>query len=133
MTIWNFTQHKATPEQVKAGVKDLPEDIRAKVVELLTFDELPDPLEVRCRAMDIALIAFNMGAKEVMIGGAPFLMPDLDSRLHTLGINPLYAFSKRECIEETLPDGSVRKTQVFRHLGFVGRMMLTESTVVIKK
>ena len=46
-------------------------------------------------------------------------MPPLEKALRGLGIRPLYAFSVRESVEETLPDGSVRKVAVFRHKGFV--------------
>lgn len=59
------------------------------------------------------------GAESAMIGGAPFLMAPLEGALRTRGVIPLYAFSVRESVEEALPDGSVRKTQVFRHAGFV--------------
>lgn len=30
-----------------------------------------------------------------------------------------YAFSRRESVETQLPDGSVKKSSVFRHIGFV--------------
>ena len=35
-------------------------------------------------------------------------------------IPTLFAFSRRESVEETQADGSVRKTVLFRHVGFVG-------------
>jgi len=38
--IINLTQHKATPEQVKAGVFDLHID-RHRFTRLLTFDKIP--------------------------------------------------------------------------------------------
>jgi hypothetical protein len=55
-----------------------------------------------------------------MIGGAPYLMAPLEVALRAHGITPLYAFSVRESVEQTQPDGSVRKIAVFRHGGFVG-------------
>lgn len=55
-----------------------------------------------------------------MIGGAPYFMAPLETALEWRGIIPLYAFSKRECHEKRNPDGSVSKTMVFRHEGFVG-------------
>lgn len=54
-----------------------------------------------------------------MIGGAPFLMPVLDKALRNYGHRPIYAFSKRESVEKTNPDGTVVKTSVFKHAGFV--------------
>ena len=53
-----------------------------------------------------------------MIGGAPYLMERLAKRLREFEITPLYALTERVSVEETLPDGSVRKTAVFEHLGF---------------
>lgn len=139
MGIMNLTQHKSTPEQRAAGVFDLEEDVHAEVRELLTFDALPTREEIEDRAADIALIAAHFSAPEdrandnyelpagdsggfalqAMIGGAPFLMAALEAALLDQGIRPVYAFSRRESAEETQPDGTVRKTAVFRHAGFV--------------
>jgi len=45
-------------------------------------------------------------------------MPYLTDALRVRGIVPLYAFSRRESIEEKTDDGT-RKISVFRHLGFI--------------
>ena len=58
-----------------------------------------------------------------MIGGAPFLMSPLESALLNNGIEPVYAFSTRESVEKKLPDGSVQKTNIFKHKGFVPPIM----------
>ena len=42
-----------------------------------------------------------------------------DDGTTSLPIIPLYAFSRRESVEEWQPDGSVRKINIFRHDGFV--------------
>ena len=138
----NLTQHEATPEQQDADVVDLPAESRQELIGLLTFDSLPNAGEVAERAEAIAAMAqkfvgggqcaasqaADLGACEecphgcvrrVMIGGASFLMGSLERALLPQGIEPLYAFSARESVEETLADGSVRKTAVFRHRGFV--------------
>lgn len=72
------------------------------------------------RAELIARIAAESGCKEAMIGGAPFFMSTLESALKSAGITPVYAFSVRDSVEK--PDGNcgVTKTNVFRHVGFVG-------------
>ena len=137
----NLTQHKATPEQVEAGVVELRSDLKEKLVEALTFDELPSRREVEKRAelvddivaaqvlnKDIegiteedvkeAEVFCNMNNISFMIGGAPFLMHHLVYRLNYFG-SVLFAFSKRESVEEALEDGSVVKRSVFRHIGFV--------------
>jgi len=46
-------------------------------------------------------------------------MGSLIAAIEGWGLDPVFAFSRRETREETLPDGSVRKTSVFRHAGFV--------------
>lgn len=115
----NLTQHAATPDQVAAGVVDLEGMDAAALRRLLTFRDLPDREDVLAAAEAIAAIAKAHGASAAMIGGAPFLMGPLEIELKLAGITPLYAFSRRESVDETLPDGSVRKTAVFRHEGFV--------------
>lgn len=125
--IINLTQHVATPEQVAAGVVDLSPEKRKELAKLLTFDSLPFKGEVEARAKAIAAFAVQalteLGLRRVgapaMIGGAPFLMVHLHHHLAEKRVKPLYAFSVRESVEETLPDGSVRKTAVFKHGGFV--------------
>lgn len=119
--IINLTQHKAAPDQSAAGVVDLEEPYRTKLKELLTFDVLPTASEIYTIASMIALMANKRmpDVKNAMIGGAPFLMSSLEFALNTYGIDPLYAFSVRESVQETMPDGSIEKTTVFRHIGFV--------------
>ena len=53
-----------------------------------------------------------------MVGGFPPLVEELVRQLRRLGHEPMYALSDRVSVEETLEDGSIRKTQVFKHLGF---------------
>lgn len=112
----NLTQHNATPEQECAPRSG--EEAR-EIKELLTFEEIPDVAEITRRAIAFAEIAVVGGAAEAMIGGAPYLILALDPALRMRGIQPIYAFSTRESVEETLADGSVRKVARFRHLGFV--------------
>lgn len=135
--ILNLTQHDPTPEQLLAGVTcgDVTDDSVLEFRKLLTFDTLPTLAEVRERARQIAQYAgktstlvdyggdsgyvVNERFQFAMIGGAPFLMAPLEEELRKVGITPLYAFSTRESVEQVMPDGSVRKTAVFRHQGFI--------------
>lgn len=125
MSIINLTQHKATFSQQSVGVVDLC-DAEGKpdpeLVSLLNFDTLPSAEEVIQRAEALAQLASDCFATAAMIGGAPYLMAPLEAALRAKGIRPLYAFSERTSVEETLPDGSVRKTAVFIHKGFVGEV-----------
>jgi len=115
----NLTQHPATPEQLEAGVRDLPPAARERLMALLTFDAPPTDREIITRAWRIAELADGRPDRTAMIGGVPFLMSSLEAALEDVGIGTFYAFSRRESVEELQPDGSVRKVGVFRHAGFV--------------
>lgn len=115
--IINLTQHAASAEQIEAGVVE-PADKRA-VSALLTFDSCPNRDEIARRAGELAAMAASGGFPAAMIGGAPYLMGPLESALRGAGVTPLYSFSTRESVEQTQPDGSVRKVAVFRHTGWV--------------
>ena len=119
MRILNLTQHQATPEQVEAGVFEPLQEMKKTIQNLLTLHDLPTKEEIERTAQALAWLADATGAEAAMIGGAPFLMSRLEERLNVLNIAPLYAFSQRESVEETQEDGSIRKVNVFRHLGFV--------------
>lgn len=117
--ILNLTQHPASQEQASAGVQDLPGGLAAWLRRLLTFEEIPSALDLERRAASVTAIAAKQEARAAMIGGAPFFMAPLQAALRERGIKPLFAFSRRESREETLPDGSTKKVAMFRHLGFV--------------
>ena len=119
--ILNLTQHNPTPEQVAAGVEDHPYHMTVEAIrKLLTFEDLPSSSLVTERARELAVLAYEASAETVLIGGAPFLMAPLERELNALGIDVLYAFSRRESLDIELKGGGVRKTSVFRHVGFVG-------------
>jgi hypothetical protein len=115
--IVNLTQHPGTPEQ---GVTDLTGEAKERLVELLTFEEIPSRVDIIDRAYGIATLGAVMPrADAAMIGGAPYLMAPLEAALRLWGIKPLYAFSLRESVEEIAADGTVKKTAVFKHKGFI--------------
>jgi len=114
--IINLTQHLGTPEQ---GVTDLTGDARKRLISLLTFDVMPTHADIISRARAIAELAAMAKAKEVMIGGAPYLMAPLEAALMGRGIHSFYAFTLRESVEEIAADGAVKKTAIFRHKGFI--------------
>lgn len=122
MKIINLTQHIATSEQIHAGVKDPVDPIKNSIQGHLTFNTLPTMFRIRGTARAIAEIAASYKKSHdihhAMIGGAPYLMAALEQELLLVGVEPLYAFSVRESVE-VIEDGYVRKTNVFRHLGFV--------------
>lgn len=136
--VLNLTQHKATPEQLGAGVVDLLEWEQAEVARLLTFDTLPTREELKARANELAefareallvrepLAVQNQMMNEVvdaglgvnfgyvLIGGAGFFMPFLERALEQNQVGVRHAFSVRESVQETLPNGTVRKINIHR-------------------
>jgi hypothetical protein len=123
MKIVNMTQHAPTPEQETAGVFQSPLWDLMKV--LMTFDTLPNVADVVFRARSLTQIAADSGATHAMIGGAPYLMAPLEFHLKEVGIIPLYAYSERVSVEQIQPDGSVRKTNTFKHGGFYSPILPT--------
>lgn len=118
-TILNLTQHVATAEQVEVGVVELAD--KKTLQKLITFEEIPTTAELEIRAFGVACIALSDPGftGTVMIGGAPFFMTPLEHALRVRKIRTLYAFSKRESVDQVQADGSTKKTQVFRHAGFI--------------
>lgn len=119
--ILNLTQHTATSEQIKAGVVNLGEFDHNIIKEMMTFDALPTKSVIDTAAVFLADTArqFCTVGDEVMIGGAPFLMAALEDALKKEGLKPVYAFSRRVSEDVVNPDGTVTKTTVFKHEGFV--------------
>lgn len=119
--ILNLTQHVATPEQIKAGVFEPSAEDKLIIQNILTFDELPTREEIseRARWLSEMAVHYCYPNGKAMIGGAPYLMSLLEDYLKHESVVPVYAFSKRESVDQVQPDESVRKVAVFRHCGFV--------------
>ena len=134
--IINLTQHKMTGDQyqyndikLKELISEIPEeqaDYENELKTLLNFHELPTRDTINLRVMQITTFALNYfmqgdieNNRYALIGGAPYLTAPLAEALKKVGITPLYAFSKRESVETTQPDGSVVKTSVFKHAGYI--------------
>lgn len=127
--IINLTQHPASADQLAEGMVDLAGDQLADLVEALTFKTCPDRQEIIDRAEHIAELACYNGLsgdegdspmpQSAMIGGALWLMAPLAQALRQRGIEPVFAFSVRDTVEQVQPDGSVRKVATFRHAGWV--------------
>ena len=121
MQILNLTQHAPTPEQIEAGVVDVTPEHKLKLQSLLSFNEIPTGSELSERANAIAEIAMSYNCPKAMIGGAGWLMSELESSLILCPshIQPVYAFSQRVSEEVHHADGTVTKHNVFKHVGFV--------------
>ena len=117
--ILNLTQHNATNDQLIAGVVDVAAADKAALVAALTFNSLPTKEELEAHAKSVAELATKYGASAAMVGGAPYFMSTLERVLKDAGIKPVYAFSVRQSTEVQNPDGTVTKSMVFKHQGFV--------------
>lgn len=121
MAIFNATQHTASPEQLREGVLDTSPEVRKHLSTLLTFEEVPCVADLRDRAALVADLIQSettlTGIRSVMIGGAPYFMTHLETALKARRLTPLYAFSKRESIEDPVTG---QKTSVFKHAGWIG-------------
>lgn len=115
----NLTQHMATPDQIEDGVFEPSPEMKKKICDLLTFDDIPSEGDICERASQLAQLVSETGQAKVMIGGAPYLMGALERSLVLKGIIPFYSFSVRKSEETTMPNGDVKKTNVFKHVGFI--------------
>lgn len=115
--ILNLTQHEATEQQKEDGVIE-PEN-KKEIQELLTFNTLPTSDEVYKRACKLAAKVIENDCDAAMIGGASYLMEILPVIMEKYNLSPLFAFSERQVQETVKEDGSVEKTNIFVHKGFV--------------
>ena len=119
----NITQHNATKGQVEDGVVEPSQEIKTQIQKLLTFDRTviaePEQIWNKAKAL-VSLIQRNYpGHKEVMIGGALYLMPALVRELKENGYKVFFSYTDRVSEDIHNADGSVTKTLAFKHLGFV--------------
>lgn len=117
MNVVNLTQHRATAEQIKDGVFDLPEGLREKLVKALTFDPRYSRADLEAAAQEVVSIVKEIDCFRTMVGGMPSFMPVLEAALVKEGCAVGYARSERVSVDEPQPDGSVRKVATFRHCG----------------
>ena len=136
--IINLTQHVMTQEQYFLNGEDLTEvkfrpynglgeSVHGFVKGCLNFNYKPDRIEIDRRALVLAEYAQGLlnqvkGDNDklyALVGGAPYLMGPLEQKLKERGIQPLYAFSQRESVETRNTDGTVVKTAVFKHIGYI--------------
>ena len=119
MKILNLTQHQATQDQIESGVVELDSATKEWLTSLLTFNALPTEEDIEYRASAIARNARMLGYDKAMIGSALWLMSSLEKHLKINNVQPMYAFSVRESVETISDDGSVKKQNIFKHIGFI--------------
>lgn len=119
MKIVNLTQHQATGDQIADGVFDLDAADAILLKSILTFNEIPSKSEMTDRAVKIADLSKKYNPTHAMIGGAPYFMNYMEEILRGAGIHPIYSFSKRVSVDSMI-NGVVEKTSIFKHVGWVG-------------
>ena len=120
-TILNLTQHQATADQIADGVYEPSIKVKEQIKALLTFDKavLTDPSLIRNSVAELVQLVKNEGAYSVMLGGAPFFMGPLANALTEAGVEVVFSFTDRVSVDVKNEDGTITKTSVFKHLGFV--------------
>jgi hypothetical protein len=121
MITFNMTQHEASAAQLKAGVVELAEIYKTTLLEALNFEGVPTSDDVAYSAQLIAGLMDEhdpdlTGQVQFMMGGAPYLMAALTQYAPVYRM--VFACSNRVSEEKHMPDGSVRKVNVFKHIGF---------------
>ena len=119
----NLTQHIITAEQLRDGAVEPDQEMKAEIQRLITFDRTitdhPEQIQDRAKAL-VSLIRREYPLLDkAMVGGALYFMPALVRELKAAGIQPYFSYTDRVSQETHNPDGSVTKTLVFKHLGWV--------------
>lgn len=117
--ILNLTRHEATEDQIKDGVIEPSKEDKETLKRLLTFEYIPTGYDIAKVAKEIVNISKKYDTISCMIGGPGYLLSSLERELKKEGKMPLYSFTKRVIQEEYKEDGTVVKTGVFKHIGFV--------------
>jgi hypothetical protein rm378p002 len=117
MKIINLTQHVATIDQMVDGVFE-PED-KKLVQDLITFTSIPTKEDMAKRAKNLANIALQSKADHAMVGGVAYFVPTLENELRAVGIKPIHSFTQRVSEDRVMEDGTIQKSSVFKHAGWV--------------
>lgn len=85
----NLASREATPWQKCMSRSD---ELAGQIKDILTFDDLPKPVEIINRAKMLVEIAVTSGADEAMVECDLYLAVLLDMILRREGIRPVYVF-----------------------------------------
>lgn len=119
----NLTQHALTAEQWRDGAVEPDQEMKAEIQRLITFDRTvmteAGQIEERAKALASLIKGEYPLVNKAMVGGALYFMPALVKELKAVGIQPYFSYTDRVSTETQNPDGSVTKTLVFKHLGWI--------------
>lgn len=107
--------HTLTPDQ------EIGWDIVSVVsadLKKLTSQVSPDAtlLEIKELAEKVVAEAIEAKATHILVAGEPTLMLHANLLAHKKGLNCVQSTTRRDTVETPQADGSVVKTQIFRHV-----------------
>ena len=122
--IINLTQHTATQSQLDAGVEELKPELKERLLKALNFIGVPTYKDIQEAADEMYHIMHKysycytcIDVPAFMVGGHPALMCALTQFSSIYRMK--FAASDRVSEEVIQEDGSVRKINVFKHIGFI--------------
>lgn len=119
----NLTQHALTAEQWRDGAVEPDQEMKTEIQKLITFDrsviDHPEQIKNRAKALAALIRREYPLLNKALVGGALYFMPALVHELKEAGIQPYFSYTDRVSQETHNSDGSVTKTLVFKHLGWV--------------
>jgi len=117
----NVTSHNLTEDQKKAVgdsiCVDMPAEVKGKWGQVPVDGDI-NSVKAHVQPVIDWILAENTGETTALIAGAfsaSFLVMEV---CWASGIKTVEATTKRKVIEETMPDGSVKKTSVFEFVQF---------------
>lgn len=122
MKLYNISNHVLTSEQVEDSMKrlavqeiiELPEDIK-KEFGNVTPDKIND---IAKKIIDFVTKDNRNEEVIVHLAGQPALVVLLVNCFASINIKTIYSFSERKSVETINGDGTVVKTNVFKHQGW---------------
>ncbi len=107
--------HKLTAEQRDGwgNIVEVSDDLKKQTSQISPEATLP---EIKKLASNIVAEAINAKATHILVAGEPTLMLHANLIAHQKGIICVQSTTRRDTVEAIQPDGSVIKTQVFRHV-----------------
>ena len=112
-----MTEFIALPEELQARWSNVPPDLDSLKESLRPLLEW---LDATAQAGDYVLVQGDVGAVYAVVRFAL-----------TRGLTPVYATTERQVVEQSLPDGTVRKHSRFHHVRFRMYKWIIHSTFCI--
>ena len=123
--ILNLTIRSLSQEQIDLGIVSLTGPKLIKLCEYHTFIEPPGEFLIHSSAKGIVSLAEeffkenDLPIGKVVIGGAPYLISELERRLFSIGATPYYNFSRKVVNRITSLENLSSKESKFKHIALI--------------